>query len=186
MPQYYVALTVAAGLSRVKSRPRASAVVRSTATGATIATVRPPRPYDTFTMVTAARDDRTFVLVAERLPAAPAERLFVLHLHPARRTPASRAQLAALPVPDLAKGTQTWGLALSPDGRQLAVAVGPDSPRELQVVDLATGAQHAWAGSPQCLGCAVTGYGTDGGNGWLSWSADERTLAVAGPARSGC
>ncbi len=180
VPQYYVALTVAAGLSRVKSRPRASAVVRSTATGATIATVRPPRPYDTFTMVTAARDDRTFVLVAERLPAAPAERLFVLHLHPARRTPASRAQLAALPVPDLAKGTQTWGLALSPDGRQLAVAVGPDSPRELQVVDLATGAQHAWAGSPQCLGCAVTGYGTDGGNGWLSWSADERTLAVAG------
>ena len=52
--------------------------------------------------------------------------------------------------------------------------------RELQVVDLATGAQHAWAGSPQCLGCAVTGYGTDDGNGWLSWSADERTLAVAG------
>jgi hypothetical protein len=179
VPQYYVALTVAAGLSRVKSRPRASAVVRSTATGATIATVRPPRPYDTFTMVTAARDDRTFVLVAERLPPAPAERLFVLHIHPARRAPASRTQLAALPLPDLTRGTQTWGLALSPDGRQLAVAVGPDSPRELQVVDLATGAQHAWAGSPQCLGCAVTGYGT-GGNGWLSWSADERTLAVAG------
>ncbi|MGH3408834.1 MAG: hypothetical protein ACRDRJ_41020 [Streptosporangiaceae bacterium] len=180
VPRYYVALTVAAGLGRVKSRPRASAVVRSTATGATIATVRPPRPYDTFTMVTAARDDRTFVLVAERFPAAPAERLFVLHLHPARRAPASRAQLAALPVSDLAKGTQTWDLALSPDGRQLAAAVGPDFPRELQVVDLATGAQHAWAGSPQCLGCAVTGYGTAGGNGWLSWSTDGRTLAVAG------
>jgi hypothetical protein len=180
VPRYYVALTLAAGLSRVKSRPRASAVVRSTATGATIATVRPPRPYDTFTMVTAARDDRTFVLVAERFPAAPAERLFVLHIRPARRTPASRAQLAALPVSDLAKGTQTWDLALSPDGRQLAAAVGPDFPRELQVLDLATGAQRAWAGSPQCPGCGVTGYGTASGNGGLSWSADGRTLAIAG------
>jgi hypothetical protein len=180
VPRYYVALTVAAGLSRVKPRPRASAVVRSTATGATIATVRPPRPYDTFTMVTAARDDRTFVLAAERFPPAPAERLFVLHLRPARRAPASRAQLAALPWPDLPTGAQTWGLALSPDGRQLAVAAGPDAKQEVQVVDLATGAQHAWAGSPQCAGCTVPELGPASGGGWLSWSADERTLAVAG------
>ncbi len=180
VPRYYVALTVAAGLSRVKPRQRASAVVRSTATGATIATVTPPRPYNTFTMVTAARDDRTFVLAAERFPPALAERLFVLRIHPARRAPASRVQLAALPVPALARGIQTWGLALSPNGRQLAVAMGPDAKQEVQVVDLATGAQHAWAGLPQCTGCAVTEFGPASGNGRLSWSADERTLAVAG------
>jgi len=83
-------------------------------------------------------------------------------------------------VPALARGIQTWGLALSPNGRQLAVAMGPDAKQEVQVVDLATGAQHAWAGLPQCTGCAVTEFGPASGNGRLSWSADERTLAVAG------
>ena len=83
-------------------------------------------------------------------------------------------------MPALARGIQTWGLALSPNGRQLAVAIGPDAKQEVQVVDLATGAQHAWAGLPQCTGCAVTEFGPASGSGRLSWSADERTLAVAG------
>jgi hypothetical protein len=174
VPRYYVALTAATVASRrFRPRTRASAVVRATTTGATIATVVPPRPFDTFTMVTAARDDRTFVLAAQRFAPVSVVRLFVLRLHPARRTPARRAELSPLPVPYLEKGGRAWGLALSPDGRQLAVSVGADAPREVQVVNLATGAQHAWTGT-----VVSPGIGNDGG--WLSWAADERTLAVAG------
>jgi len=178
VPRYYVALTVATALGRAKTRSRASAVVRATATGATIATVAPPQPFDTFTMVTAARDDRTFVLAAERFPPAPQVRLFVLRIHPSRRAPARRAQLDALPVPYLEKGARAWGLALSPNGRQLAVASGIDSPQQLQVVDLASGSQHSWGGTSLCAGCAVTGLSAS--SGWISWTTDEQTLAFAG------
>jgi hypothetical protein len=169
VPRYYVALTAAGVVRRARTRTRASAVVRATATGATIATVPPPRPYDTFTMVTAARDDRTFVLAAERFPPAPAVRLYVLRIHPGRRTPARRAQLAEVSSPFLDKGARAWGLALSPGGRQLAVAVGVGAPTDIQVIDLNTGAQHSWASASSCAECG----------GWLSWAGDGRTLAVA-------
>ncbi len=42
------------------------AVIRATATGAVLATVQPPRPYGSFTFVSGAADDRTFVLAAQR------------------------------------------------------------------------------------------------------------------------
>lgn len=178
VPRYYVALTVATGLRRARARARASAVVRATATGATIATFAPPRPYDTFTMVTAARNDRTFVVAAERFPPRPQMRLYVLHIHPSRRAPARRAELAALPLAYLEKGARAWGLALSPDGRQLAVATGVDSPQQLQVVDLASGSQHSWVGTSLCAGCAVPGLSAS--SGWISWTTDKQTLAFAG------
>jgi len=169
VPRYYVALTAGGVVRRARTRTRATAVVRATGTGVTIATVPAPRPYDTFTMVTAARNDRTFVLAAERFPPAPAVSLYVLRIHPGRRTPARRAQLAQVPSPYLDKGGRAWGLALSPDGRQLAVAVGVDAPTEIQVIDLSTGAQHSWAGASSCVNCG----------GWLSWGGDGRTLAIA-------
>ncbi|HEX3489713.1 MAG TPA: hypothetical protein VHU92_10220 [Streptosporangiaceae bacterium] len=169
VPRYYVALTAAGAVRRARTRTRASAVVKATATGVTVATVRAPRPYDTFTMVTAARDDRTFVLAAERFPPAPAVSLYVLRIHPGRRTPARRAQLAQVPSPYLDKGGRAWGLALSPDGRQLAVAVGVDAPTDVQVIDLSTGAQHSWASPSSCVNCG----------GWLSWGGNGPTLAVA-------
>lgn len=174
VPRYYVALTAATVVHQAaRGRSRARAVVRATATGHTIATVPAPRPYDTFTMVTAARDDRTFVLAAERFPPAPAPApavsLFVLRIHPGRRAPTGRAQLARIPSPYLDKGGRAWGLALSPDGRQLAVSVGTDAPTDVQVIDLRTGAQRSWTSSSSCVNC---GYS-------LSWSADGRTLAVA-------
>lgn len=169
VPRYYVALTAAGVARRARTWTRASAVVKATATGATIATVPAPRPYDTFTMVTAAGDDRTFVLAAERFPPAPAVRLYVLRIHPGRRVPARRAQLAEVPSAYLDKGGRAWGLALSPDGRQLAVTVGTVAPTDVQVIDLNTGAQRSWASASSCVNCG----------GWLSWAGDGRTLAVA-------
>jgi hypothetical protein len=42
-----------------------------TATGAALATISPPRPYGTFTGVSAAADNRTFVLAAQLLARLP-------------------------------------------------------------------------------------------------------------------
>ena len=58
VPPYYVALTSAATPTQ--------AVIRATATGAVVATVRPPKPYGTFNFVSGAADDRTFILAAQR------------------------------------------------------------------------------------------------------------------------
>src|SRR6516165_9176169 len=60
VPRYFAALT-----DRVQEQAQA-AVVRSTLTGHVLATVAPPRPYQIFTWVSAAADDRTFVLAAQR------------------------------------------------------------------------------------------------------------------------
>jgi len=43
---------------------RPLAAVRVTATGRTLATITPPKPYTSFSGVVSAYDDRTFVLVA--------------------------------------------------------------------------------------------------------------------------
>ncbi len=185
VPPYYLALTGYPG------RPHLRAVIRASATGAALATVTPPRPYGTFTHVSGAADDRTFVLSAQRWVPLPsgggdgaAQRLdtsakakfFLLRFDPATGT----ARLVALPVPPEAGGgadTSKWGLAgiaLSPDGSKLAMAIDRPSPQtpEIKVASVATGSERTWAWP---------------GKGWiddfretgqpLSWAADGRTLA---------
>ena len=51
--------------------PLTQAVVRATASGAALATITAPHPYGTFTGVTAAADNRTFVLAAQELAQLP-------------------------------------------------------------------------------------------------------------------
>ena len=60
VPPYYVALTGYTG----NATAHWHAVVRATATGTALATVSPPRPYRTFSWVSGAADDRTFVPVS--------------------------------------------------------------------------------------------------------------------------
>jgi hypothetical protein len=170
VPPYFVALSDPA-----QAR---SAAVRSTVTGRTLATLTPPRPYRIFTWVSAAADDRTFVLAAQRwwnvasgtagLPAeerngtAPTA-FFRLTFNPATRT----AQLAKLVIPGTIQSSQLAGMALSADGTRLAL----DLRQSIQVITLATGANRSW---------------TWPGGGWignwkpngqvLSWTADGRTL----------
>src|SRR5208283_1396632 len=79
--------------------PLTEAVVRVTATGGTLVGITPPHPYGTFVGVTAAADNRTFVLAAQdlaRLPllAAPATRFFVLRIDDAQLDTGAR------PVPE--------------------------------------------------------------------------------------
>jgi hypothetical protein len=159
------------------------AVVRAAATGAVLATVRPPRPYATFTWVTGAADDRTFALAAQPggQPTASGRvvmKFFALRLDPAAGT----ATLTALPTP-VVSGTwiQAQGLALSPDGEKLAVALSRGSQSAIEVFDLAGGPAREWQAT--LPGGTVVGTALVGANA-LSWAAGGRTLAfdAYGPA----
>ena len=182
VPPYYVALTGFAAAAQ-------HAVVRATATGAVLATITAPRPYRTLTWVSGAADDRTFVLAAQRwwritrgkggLAAEKRDsdtrvRFFRLRLGPSGRV----TQLAALPLPEKPQAAQLAGIALSPDGSKLAIALHGSGPANAQrdpkigVITLATGAMRQWVWP---------------GTGWvgnfkpmgepLSWTADGRMLA---------
>jgi hypothetical protein len=185
VPPYYLTLTGYSG------QPHLHAVLRASATGSVLASVTPPRPYGTFTHVSGAADDRTFVLAAQRWVPVPtgkksaaAQRLdnaartkfFLLRFSPTART----ARLTALPVPMEPGGlpqeglTGLAGIALSPDGSKLAIAIDRPAPLppEITVASVATGSERTWVWQ---------------GKGWigdhmdsfqpLSWAADGRTLA---------
>jgi hypothetical protein len=187
VPPYYVELDNSAP-------PVRHAVVRATATGAALATLTPPRPYRTFSFVSAAADDRTFVLAAQRwwnitggtrgLPAEHRDNVtpvvfFLLRFDPAtgtaRLTPLSG--LAGPPSAELA------GIGLSPDGTRLALALhtvtasgGSGQPAlrgpGIRVMTLATGALRQWAWP----GASWIGNFKPFGEP-LSWTADGRLLA---------
>jgi hypothetical protein len=153
VPEYYVALELTGSGECCGPggwyAPRTQAVVRVTATGAALATISPPRPYGTFTGVSAAADNRTFVLAAQllaRLPlrSPPATRFFRLRIDPASVTAGEPARLEPLPIAEQPAGTEVSGLALSPDASRLAVTAGPMLGPALHLFTLATGAGRAW------------------------------------------
>jgi WD40-like Beta Propeller Repeat len=181
LPPYYIALTAPGATFR--SMKPLHAVVRATATGAVLATIRPPAPYRTFGQVAAAGDGHTFVLAAGTwqvthraggtfVNTGPA-RFFLLRISP-HGLP---GRLTPLPIPREPARAQISGIALSPDGSKLAIALrggrGGGPGPEIQVFTLATGAERVWTwpgGGP------ITNNA--GGMGSvLSWAADDKTLA---------
>jgi hypothetical protein len=192
VPAYYVALITAKPRSDVgndlasSSWTDTAAELRSTQTGAVLAKITPPEPYASFTGVTAAADDRTFVVSAQGplhsfgVPSYPAQRFFVLRIDPAARDGA-RMTLTALPAGYVPASDGIHDMALSPDGTQLAADIGADPPftQALYVFDLATGTQRAWSVRP-CASCLPSSGGmvyseveTDA----LSWTADSQHVA---------
>lgn len=170
-PDYYVALTFT-GDGRCcrpgkPMSPVTDAEVRATRTGRVLQTIAPPKGYQTFAGVTAAADDTTFVLAAQRLtglPAAsaPATRFFMLKL-----VPGGRARLTALPITAPPHSGQLVDMALSPDGSHLAATVGSS----LWIFSTATGTGRTWR--PSGIGTS----GAVGTQGSLSWTANGRVLA---------
>lgn len=128
IPRYYVALASLIGTAAnpggtpVTTRPpaRQRAVVADDRTGRSLATITPPSGQS-FTGVTAAADDRTFVLSGWD-SAARETTLYLLRVTPGAGHP---AKLAKLPVGSLA--SQISGLALSPDGRAVAIMFSSSS-----------------------------------------------------------
>jgi len=193
VPRYYVVLT---DTGPQHGWPR-QAEVRATRTGRTVATLAAPRPDDAFVMAAAASGVGRYVLAAEPMtlqhekvvrpggrpvpgttvgflaPTGPV-RFYQLRISSSGQVSA----LSLLPVPALPAGAVLDGLALTPDGRQLAVATRAGGPRpgpEIRVDTLATGAQRVWTWP----GAQPVEESQGGTGSALSWAADDRTLAFA-------
>jgi hypothetical protein len=191
VPRYYVVLT---GTGPQHGWPQ-QAEVRATRTGRTVATLAAPLPHDAFIMVAAASGVGRYVLAAQPMtlqhekvtrpngstvpgttvrylaPTGPV-RFYQLRISSSGQVSA----LSPLPIPGLPAGAALDGLALTPDGRQLAVATRAGGPRpgpEIQVDTLATGAQRVWTWP----GAQPVEESQGGTGSALSWAADDRTLA---------
>jgi hypothetical protein len=161
VPRYFVALRQVSG----------RAVLAATATGAVLGTVAPPKPDTVFTWAAVAGDDRTFVFAATPSLDHGPTRFYRLHLSPSGHP----GRLVPLPVP--AETETLSGLAVSPDGSELAVSTLGSARRtgsKIQVFSLATGAgrQWVWLGHGY-IGPITIGVGFGGA---LSWEANNRTL----------
>ena len=187
VPAYYAGL---AKTSDAETSPE-QIVVGDTVTGKRLATVAPPAGT-TFAGITGAADDRTFVvdtqpgsLDPESEPWQP-RTWYLLRIDPGSAHP---ARLTPLPVPGTAAGTNVMGIALSPDGTELAVGLQPDglndpgAPTYLRVYSVASGAAlHSWfstatpdgSGEPQLF--AGTKYAGADSNLALAW-VGQRGLA---------
>lgn len=203
VPPYYVALTEPASAA-YSSNPDATfseppLVVGLTFTGERLATVPPP-PGTGFTGVTGAADDRTFVVgtAPDTVPPgnpsgfyAQPRTWYLLRLSPGA-TPV--CQLTRLPIPVTPAGTAVAGIALSPDGAELAlalqpVAAPPKKPGQevLRVYSVATGAVlRSWYGPANAISSGYLTAGTDN-DVILSWADGGRELAfnfrwTTGPA----
>jgi hypothetical protein len=207
LPPYYVTLSAPRGQSGVI---RSAARVRSTATGAVLATIAAPKPYAGFTAVTAAADDRTFVLEAQgagfsidRIRQLESQhpgsveygaplRLFVLHIDLAPKDPKtpqspethiSGVSLQALPASFIPAGQGIWGMALSPDGTSLAAAssVGSEDGYDMHLVVF-----NLVTGTRRIWGfdSADEIYMPATILGGLSWTADGQHIAFTGPGAS--
>lgn len=180
-PRYYVALDDPVGNAYSDPLPhaiqgRVNVVVGDARTGKTLATVSPPHGL-TFAGVTGAADDRTFVVAASSFPlfhggaAIAPVAWYLLRIAPGTGHPAqlTRLSIGAQPRVD--------GVALSPDGRQLAILTQDDpAPAEsLTVYSVRTGkAVRTWGATGQWFGLNYWGRIS---NNSIAWLADGHTLA---------
>jgi hypothetical protein len=170
VPPYYVAVASSS-----------LTVVRATWTGATLARITTSTPV---AGVAGAADGQAFVLDEQRSTPGGSwvgqPTFYLLRL----TVSGTEESLTRLAVPAIPNGTVVSGLALSPDGSKLAVAVDSGSwPQarlmEIMTYTLATGAFRSWTTSGVTSADApfgFTGSGVDGAQS-ISWTADSRTLA---------
>jgi hypothetical protein len=144
MPPYYV----------IADHGRPVAEVRGSKTGKILTAVTLPARIDPKTsQIAAAGNGRTFVLA---LSSFPLTRFYRLHVAAGGHS----ARLTSLPVPPLPAGEYADAIAVSPDGRKLAVAIQFSGAQHgaVEVATLTTGAVRTWT-------AARTGVPTQ-----LSWA----------------
>ena len=182
VPRYYAAL--------IPQSPQGfqnKLAVGDTFTGARLATLTPARG-NSFAAVTAAADDRTFVVATQPIATGapdnrvPARTWYLLRITPGT---SSQVRLTRLPIPDL-KGDDVLAVALSGSGRELAVgfipdyATSPKSPVQLRVYSVTTGKlERAWSTSDQTVfgGPGRFSVGSLNTTTALTWVDDDRALA---------
>jgi hypothetical protein len=153
--------------------------VRATSTGALLATVSPPKPYNDFSVLTGAANGRAFVFGAMRYwqrNAGPSPRLaarnqttpmvFLL----LRITAGGHVQLSTLSLPETLTPQQGPSVALSPDGTRLAVAFSRGTSAVVQVITLGSGQVRTWEQPRASWRPSVPGRG--------AWTGNGRTLLV--------
>ena len=170
VPEYYVAWMQA---------DTPYLLVGSTATGKLVGGVSEPRGVYLEGIYGAAADDRTFIAMGDRVhgPDAGTAAWYLLRIAPGARTP---ARLTPLPIP---VRQDPAGIAISPDGTKLAVALA-GSPATLRVYSIPTGKLlRTWSATvPGEL--AVEPASVSKGSEFtatkvLRWSSDARQLAFA-------
>jgi hypothetical protein len=130
MPRYYV----------TADHGRPVAQVRDSATGKILSVVRLPGGIDPkMSQVAAAGNDHTFALA---LFSFPQTRFYLMRV----AAGGGSARLAPLAIPALPAGAVADGIAVSADGRNLAVSVQFSGGQHgaVEVVSLATGAVRMW------------------------------------------
>jgi hypothetical protein len=185
VPPYYVALTATG--TPAASHP-VELTVRSTFSGAVLATVIPARPDGTFTLVAGTANDRTF-LVAERVPPLPGWavgavplRLLWLRYDPASGT----ARLTALPIQAF-DGSWVRAASVSPDGTRVAVLMQDmhtltDS---ITAYDLPSGASRTWSHIAATLASLPSIGVAPNDPASIAWGADDRTISWVWNSESG-
>jgi hypothetical protein len=174
IPPYFVSV---AFTGKAAQSP-AVAVVHDTVSGHALATIRPSIRGGTIVGVSAAGNDRTFVLdeqtwVKYPYPAVAAgypgsHSLYLLRLSSAGRVSSLSQLRVTVPATQVLNA-----FALSPDGQRLALAVAPKkgpARTDLEVVTLSTGSTRVWAANGIFRSGAADSRG-------LSWTADGRELA---------
>lgn len=189
VPVYYAALT---GITQPWVAHPFDITVRSTMTGSVLATVAPPSGYGTFGMVAPGQNDDEFIVGAQ--PWQPASNshytdnndsapvtLLMLHFDPATHA----VSFGPLPGPKVSLSGLD-GVALSPDGTQLAVAaqVSPDE-LGLDVYSLTGGGVRTWSLSGAEASRGFFGTNGMGGMDTLSWRPDGKDLAFDWAASDG-
>jgi len=191
LPEYYAALDDPSGpITQIlpgQHETPVSVQVGDDRTGTLVATVHPPAGQ-TFAGLTAAADDRTFVVAAERfpvqplLPSANPVAWYLLRLTPGSADPVT---VTRLPIPAEPAGTQVSAIALAPDGRELAVMFqrnvrsGKPGPLVISLYSLATGASvRTWTADTKGFPAGFGWYYGRYSNTALTWLDGGRTLAV--------
>jgi hypothetical protein len=196
VPTYYAALDDPSGTAFNGQRTThpVDVVVGDTRTGERIATVTPPKGQ-TFAGLTAAAGDRTFVLATESLPVplgyystAPVA-WYLLRIAPGS---SRAATLTKLSIPGQPAGTQVDGIALSPNGSELAVMYqrdvwsGKTGPLTLSVYSVSAGkALRTWTQPTKGFPAGYGWYYGRYSNSSITWLADGHTLAFVDGINSG-
>jgi hypothetical protein len=187
VPEYYLTL------HQTSVTSVASLVVSDTRTGKQVAAVPAPAG-GTFIGVTGAADDRTFVVDAVHgslgfgdgnphyvAAVARPRTWYLLRIFPGSAQP---ARLTPLPIPATAEKTVVHGIALSPDGTRLAIALRPDEnddalgPAELRIYSVATGrVLRSWTAPAHSTVIPSGSIGIDSDTS-LTWLEDGHALAL--------